>query len=174
VSERADAAGGGEIFEHDGERFSVAMLAGTETLDGGLIGGVNTEMESADAFDGEDFSGGKTVYTGFDGVFDGEDFAQGVSEGDLRAALPAGVGLGVEAAVGGVVVFSLAGGAHGERGHGGLGAVVGDAAGDGEARAAVGAVEERVAVAAVGEVEEFAEAVGASGGVGGNAGADAA
>jgi len=87
--------------------------------------------------------------------------------------LPTGVGLGVEAAVGGVVVFGLAGGAHWEDGHGGLGTVVGDAAGDGEAGAAVGAVEEGIAVAAVGGIEEFVEAVGAGGGVGGDAGGDA-
>ena len=88
--------------------------------------------------------------------------------------MPAGVGLGVEAAIGGVVVFGLAGGAHWETGHGGLGAVVGDAAGDGEAGAAVCAVEEGIAVASVGGVEQLAEAVGAGGGVGGDAGADAA
>ena len=55
-----------------------------------------------------------------------------------------------------------------------MGTVVGDAAGDGEAGAAVGAVEEGIAVAAVGGVEEFAKAIGAGGCVGGDASADAA
>ena len=89
--------------------------------------------------------------------------------GELRAADPTGVGLCVEAAVGGVVVLGLAVGAHFEARHRGLRAVVGDAAGDGVTRAAVGAVEEGIAVAAVGWSEQFAQAIGTGGGVGGNA-----
>ena len=71
----------------------------------------------------------------------------------------AGVGLGVEAAVGRVLVLGAAGGAHGKAGHRGQRPVVGDAAHDREARPAVGAVDERVAVAAVGGVEQLAQAV---------------
>ena len=94
--------------------------------------------------------------------------AVGGDERELRAAVPAGVGLGVEAAVGGIVVLGLAGGAHLEARHGGLRAVVGNAAGDGVARAAVGAVEKGIAIAAVRGREQFAEAVGTGGGVCGN------
>ena len=86
---------------------------------------------------------------------------------------PAGVGLRVEAAVGRIVVLGLAGRAHFEARHRGLRAVVGNAARDGEARAAVGAVEEGIAVAAIVGIEQFAQAIGAGGGVGGNAGRDA-
>ncbi len=79
----------------------------------------------------------------------------------------------VEAAVEGIVVFSLAGGAHGEVGHGGEGAVVGDVFDDGVTRAAVGAVGERVAVAPVGRVEDFGQTVGADADVGGDEGVGA-
>ena len=77
----------------------------------------------------------------------------GVPRGDQRerrAADGAGIGLRVEAAVGGVGVLRRAGRAHGEAGHGGGGAVVGDVLDDGVARAAVGAVGEGIAEAAVG------------------------
>ena len=70
-----------------------------------------------------------------------------------RPAVRAGVRLGVEAAVARVVVLGPARGAHGEAGHRRQRPVVRDAAHDREPRAAVGAVDERVAVAAVGGVE---------------------
>ena len=76
----------------------------------------------------------------------------------------------MEPAVGGVVVLGRARRAHGERGHGGERPVVGHVPDDGEPRAAVGAVDERVAVAAVVRVGELAQAVGAGRGVGGDQG----
>ena len=55
--------------------------------------------------------------------------------------------------------------------HGSLRAVVGNAARDGEARAAIGAVEKGIAIAAVLRIEQLAQTVGARRRVGGNAGA---
>ena len=78
----------------------------------------------------------------------------------------AGVGLGVKAPVERVVVLALAVGAHGKGRMVVSGPVVGDVADDGEARPAVGAVGEGIAVAAVGGVEQLAQAVGAGGDVG--------
>ena len=98
----------------------------------------------------------------------------GRDQPDARAAHAAGIGLRVEAAIGGIVVLRLAGCAHFEPRHRSLRAVVGNAARDGEARAAVGAVEERIAIAAVAGIEQLAQAIGAGGRVGGNAGADLA
>ncbi len=83
-----------------------------------------------------------------------------------RPAHGAGVGLRVEAAVGGVVVLALARRAHREGRHRRERPVVGDAPRDGEARAAVRAVDERIAEAAVARREELREAVGAGGRVG--------
>ena len=174
-SEFAQVARGVEIAHHDGERLAVAVLALAQAHDGGFVGGVDGEMESADAFDGHDFAGDEAV----DSLRQPDRLRRigapsAVDEPELRAAVPAGIGLGVEAAVEWIVVLGLAGGAHFEARHRGLRAVVGDAAGDGEARAAVGAIEKWIAVAAVGGIEQFAQAVGAGGGVGGNAGAHAA
>ena len=94
-------------------------------------------------------------------------------QGYLRATLPTGIGLGMKAAVGGVVILGLAGGAHVKARHRSLGSIVGNAAGDGVARAAVGAVEEGIPVTTVGRVKEFAHAVGASGCIRRDAGTDA-
>jgi len=72
----------------------------------------------------------------------------------------------VEAAVCGVRVLRRAGGAQGERTHGGGGAVIRKVVDDRGARATVGAVDEGVAVAAVGGVAHLGEAVVAGGEVG--------
>ena len=71
------------------------------------------------------------------------------SSAQRRPARRAGVRLGVEAPVGRVLVLGPAGRAHLEAGHRRQRPVVRDAAHDREARAAVRAVDERVAVAAV-------------------------
>ena len=60
-SEIAESARGVEIAHHDGERLAVAMLALAETHDGGFIRGVDAQMESADALDGEDLAGEEAV-----------------------------------------------------------------------------------------------------------------
>ena len=75
-----------------------------------------------------------------------------------RPADGASIGLRMEAAVSWVCVLRCAGSAHGKARHGGGGAIVGDVLNDGVARAAVGAVGERVAVAPVVGVAEVAPA----------------
>ena len=89
----------------------------------------------------------------------------------MRATDRAGVGLRVEAAVERVVVLALAGRALREARHAGVRPVVGQRAGDREARPAVRAVDERVAMTAVGRIEQLVEAGGAHRGVGRDAGA---
>ena len=69
--------------------------------------------------------------------------------------------LGMETPIQRIGVFFLTIGTHGKRSHGGFGAIVGDVFDDGKARSAVGAVDEGIAVATVGWVEEFAQAIGA-------------
>ena len=97
-------------------------------------------MEAADAFDGEDAPGVD------------KRPSCGDAHGKLWPTVGAADGLRVEAAVGGGGVFGLAGGAHGEDPHGGVGAVVGEVFNDAEPRAAVGAGGEGVLVAAIARV----------------------
>ena len=92
--------------------------------------------------------------------------AEPVQQPYPRSADGAGVGLGVEAAVRGVIVLVPALGAHLEAGHRGRGPVVRNRAGYGEAGPTVGAVGERVAVAAVRWVEDLPQALLAGGDVG--------
>ena len=69
----------------------------------------------------------------------------------------------MEATVVGVIIFGLTGRTHGEAGHRGQRAVIGDVAGDRKTRATVGAVDKGVAIAAIGWVEEFTQAVSTDG-----------
>ena len=71
----------------------------------------------------------------------------------------------MKAAVGGVVVLRLARVAHAEGGHRRPRPVVGNVTDNGEARPAVGAVDEGVEVTAVARVKELAQAVSADGDV---------
>jgi hypothetical protein len=77
----------------------------------------------------------------------------------------------MESSVTGVVVLVGAGPAHGEARHRRVGPVVREPDRDREARSAIRAVDERVAVAAVVAIEQLAEAVVAYGDVGSREGA---
>jgi len=101
------------------------VLAAAQFADGFRLVGVYGEVETAEAFDGQNFALAEQTVGFGDWVAGLCDFVS-VDEGEMRAALAAGVRLGVEAAVERVVVFGLALRAHGEGGHGGLAAVVGD------------------------------------------------
>ena len=83
----------------------------------------------------------------------------GSNELYVRAAVRASGGLSVEAPVGRVVVFALAGRTQVEDPHGGVGSVVRDGLDDRVAGAAVRAVDEGVAMATVGAVAQFGETV---------------
>ena len=131
-------------------------------------------MKAADALDGHDLAGHQAVDRRSHRIVGRNLCSVWRDQPDARPAHRAGVGLRVEAAVRGIVVLRLAGRAHGEARHRGLRTVVGNAARDGEARAAVGAVQKWIAVAAVVGIEQLAQAVRAGGRVGGNAGADLA
>ena len=86
----------------------------------------------------------------------------------MRAADRAGIGLSVETPVERIVVFRLAGWTHGKDAHGRLISVVGDILHNREARPTVGAVDERIAVAAVGWIKQFARTVRANRNIRGN------
>ena len=98
----------------------------------------------------------------------GDAAAGGVDQPQPRAAVGAARRLGVEAAVGRVVVLRRAGRAHGEPGHGGERPVVGHPPDDGEAWPAVRAVGERIAEAPGGGIADLGPALVAGGHVGGH------
>ena len=80
-------------------------------------------------------------------------------EPNLRPTDGAGNRLGVKAAVSRVVIFRGAVGAERKARHAGVGPVIRDGLDDSKARAAVGAVDERVAVPPIPRVKKFAPAI---------------
>jgi hypothetical protein len=65
----------------------------------------------------------------------------------------------METAVAGIIILLLTGRTHGEAGHGGFYPIVGDIMDDGETRAAVGAVDERIMKAAILGIKELIQAI---------------
>ena len=117
-------------------------------------------MHAAEALDGHDLPGFEHLTRGVQRrlVALGARPVRADKE-QMGPADRAAVRLGVVAAVFDVVIFPLAVRAHGKAAHGGQRAVVGQVPHDGEARAAVGAVEKGIAVAPVLRVEKLAPAV---------------
>ena len=157
---------------HHRERLALAVLALAKALHRPGVGSVARQVEAAQALHRDDASREQQL----DGP--GEDRVALLPRAapcdrivallprDPRPAREAGVGLRMEAAVGGVGVLRRAVGAHLEALHRGRGAVVGKLVDDGEARSAVGAVDERIAVTPIGGVEQLAHAIVARGEIG--------
>ena len=166
---RGDAAvatHGRQIGHHHGQGFVRTLFALPQTHDRVVVRGVAGEMEAAQALDGQDVTFQQQVFGPAQRVLPLRDPISGHLQPDVGPAVGAGVGLGVEATVERVFVFGPAGVAHDKGGHGGGGPVVGQGLDDAEAGAAVGAVDEGIAIAAVRGIKQLAQAVGAGGHVG--------
>ena len=128
--------------------------------------GPTGEVEAADPLDGQDRPVAQRDGRGGHGIVGVRVRARPREQGHGRPAHRTRVGLGMKAPVGGILVLGLARRAHGKAGHRGQGPVIGDSAHDREPRPAVGAVDERIAVAAIAGVAQLAQAVLAGGAVG--------
>jgi hypothetical protein len=121
-----EAACRSEVGDQHGERLGVASLAFTQHGDGRGGMGVDGQVKPTDALDGHDAAGSQSGGSLPEGLVASRDDASlAVDQAQLRAAVVAGVGLGVVAPICGVVVLGLTRGTHRERGHGGAGPVVG-------------------------------------------------
>ncbi len=109
---------------------------------------------------------GQRLLRGRNGFVGAGDDAVGTVEPQVGATGRTGHGLGMEAAIARIVVLGRTGLAQHEAVHGGLRAVVREPACDGEAGAAVGAVDEGVTPAAIGGVEHFGHTIGTHGDIG--------
>src|ERR1700687_2763799 len=143
-----------ERWHHQRERFLLAMLALAKSRYGVGIASIGEKLESADTFQRNDLA----LQESFDRIFD-----RAVK---LRPADGAGIGLRVEAAIRWVLVFLATRGTQRELPHRGVWPVVGDVDNDGVARAAIGAIGERVFKAAIAGIEKFLAAVSAGGKIG--------
>ena len=74
VRDRCDFVRCVDVPHHDGEGLGPTVLALAQALDGALVGGVDGEVEAADAFDGDDL----TIGEGFDGGLQGGFGAEGL------------------------------------------------------------------------------------------------
>ena len=149
----ASAAAAAEIADHHRERLLVAVLARAQAPHGVVRRGVAREVEAAEALDRDDQAVAQRLRRRRRSDRRRRDRVppSAARSVEPRAARRAGVRLRVEAAIADVVVLALARRAHRERAPSSSRArSYGTSRGDGEARAAVRAVGERVAVAAVG------------------------
>ena len=176
--------------EHHRQRLVRAPLALLETAHDVAVGGVARQVKAAQSFERHDLAaeqqlgggadgGGGVVRLAFGKLHDPAGVTRSVlvtqstlvgaltapHQPNPRAAHGAGVGFGVKAPVAGVLVLLAAGRAEREAPHRRALTVVGQVLDDREARAAVGAVGERIVVAPVGRVQHLAPAVRAGGDV---------
>ena len=167
VAQVAESLGLRQVPDHHGEGFGHPAFAPAQGLHRLIMSGVGGQVEAAQALDGHDLRLGSTGR--------GRDGVPGPGGGPLLPARLGGRRPGRRWARRGsagprVLIFGPAGGAHGEDGHGGVAAVIGDLSDDGKAGAAVGAIGKGIMVAAVAGVDDFGKAGVAGGDVGGNQG----
>ena len=141
--------------------FSARCLRRRSSSTADARGGVAGQVVAAEALDGHDLARppGRAGRRPGRASSLGSPAAGAASNAELRPARRAGDRLGVEAPVAGIVVLRRALAQSGKPAMVVLRPVVGQAKRDGEPGAAVGAVDERVAVAPVGRVEQLGQAV---------------
>ncbi len=149
------------VGHHDGERLGVAALAPAQLPHRRLVARVRHEVEAAEALHSEERALAEPLDGEAHRVLRLDRRAEPIGEREPGAARGARVRLRVVAPILDVLVLVRAGGAHREALHRGLRPVVRHVADDRVARPAMGAVDERVAVTAVGQVPELPQAVGA-------------
>src|SRR5215204_2584892 len=150
-----------EVACHEREGLVLAHLAAPQGPYSLLVEWVAGQMVTAETLYGDDSPATQHPRGTCNGVIGASVklVPEPVEQPYLRSAAGTGVGLGVEASVGGILVLAAAVGAHGKARHRSRGPVVRDHAGDGEARAAVRAVGERVTVTPVRGVQKVGQAI---------------
>ncbi len=148
--------------KHHRKGLFLTSLARPKTPHGGLVARVDDEMKATDSLHCDDRSGAQCRRHGSQCVVAAaERCSRCVPQRNTRAAVGAGIGLGVEAPVGRIVVFRAAGRTHRKAPHRGPRPIVWNVFDDTVARPAMRTVDERVAVAAVRRIEELGKTIGA-------------
>ncbi len=155
-----DPPGGGRVRDHHRQGLLFAVFSLAQPPNRRVAGGVHQQMEPSESLDRHDLSSTDPLDRCGDRLVPfAEERPGAVQQPELRPAIRAGVGLGMEPAVAGIVVFGPAPGTLRKTPHGGVRAVIREPLNDAETRAAVRAVGERIAIAAVGGIQEFREAL---------------
>ncbi len=145
---------------HHGQRFVRARFFRAQARDGDVVARVAYQVVAADALDRDDLAGaqGRDRLRQRGGVV----AVGGNARRDELQARPAGRAgdrFGMKPAVERVFVFAPAFRAHGERRHAGVGPVIGKLADERVTWPALGAVDERMTVAAIIRIAQLAQAV---------------
>src|SRR6218665_1946905 len=131
---------------HDGKRLGIAAFAATQQVDSRTIPSIGGEMKTANTFDRHDLARSQSLNDRRHGSITLFYITCGPRQGELWTTGGAGIWLCMEATIARVFILAQAMGAHREARHGGLGAIIGQCADQGKARAAVGAIDERIAI----------------------------
>ena len=154
----ADAPDTVHIPAHEGKGLFIPLLSPAQLSDQGLLITAAGQMHPAQALDRNDLPFFQRFPCQLYAV--AGTFVPGLVQIEHPwAAIGAAIRLGMVAPVLNIMVLPLTIRAHGEAGHGGLGPVIGDVFNDRKTGAAIGTVDEGIAVAPVPGVTQFPQAV---------------
>jgi hypothetical protein len=149
-----------QVGRQHGQGLVGPTLAFPQTAHGCLVASVAQQMIAAHAFRRDDGPGAQGGHASGQGRLVAADIVlAGPAENQARAADGASQRLGVIAAIQGVFVLRAALGTERKAGHGGIRPVIGQGVDDRVTRPALGAVDERIAVAAFGGVLQLGQAI---------------
>lgn len=148
--------------DHHGERLLIAMLPTPQTPHSRIFTGIAQQLISAEPLDRDDPS-----------ISDRSGDLLGIMT-DPWPTARAGNCFGVEATARRIGIVCCAGRAHREASHRGGTAVIGQPLGDGVARAAMGAIDERIEMEAARRIKQLAQTLRTGRGIGGDPGRDLA
>ena len=159
-------------IHHNCKWLDLPVLALPQILNSFLIGGIGAEMESAQSFDSPNIS----LFQKPNGILHriiARHFpAISIHKLQLWTAIRAGIRLCMETPVCGIEVFPFTAWAQGELGHGSIFAVIGQGTDYGQPRAAIGAIDKRIQIAAVPGIEKLLQAIFTGGSIRGNIGSN--
>ena len=156
-----------QVGEHHGERFLPSALSSPQFGDDLGTRRVAGQVVAPQALDGDDPSFSDQPPGSSDRLVPAQDLPPFDEQLDRRAAVRAGDRLGVKATVRRILILGSTRRAHREVGHGRERPVVRHGLDQRQSRPAMGAVDEWIAVAPVGRIEQLAQAVRAGRHVGG-------
>ena len=154
----ADAPDAIHVPAHEGKGLFIPLLPPPQLSDQGSVITAAGQVHSAQALDRNDLPGFQRFPCQFYAVA-GDFIPRLIQIKHPGATACTAIRLGMVAPVLNIMILPVAIRAHGKAGHRGLGPVIGDVFNNGKAWAAVGAVDEGIAVAPVPGVTQFPQAV---------------
>ena len=153
------AANGRQVGRHDGKGLFLANFSPAQTHDGIGIGGIGCQMITAKSLDRQNVA----LFQEFDRFTDRilcvNLVFEVVEKTNMGSAILTGIGLGMKAPIGGIIILGLACRAHFKMPHRSFGPIIRNIVNDGVTGSAVGAIDKRIAIAPVAGLQEFSQAI---------------